>query len=626
MEERTLDSLSTAAIDETWIAHPRRHSQVQCDVCGSPDVSGVCHHCRKYLCARHVARPAFYEQHSWEFKTLVDPPLWSRAIHCEEHAHFVFAYRRMIVWPAVLALIATLLALLMTSSSIIQLVSTLSKDPLAYLVWVTWVLDTWFRGQPVALLDSILTYAAPVILSLCGVIVSLVVAIVGERLYQAKGIPALEREGQPIADIPYIPEYYRVNVEETVDVSFQASGERLTCDVSQGAGRVQIHALPGAPPSKASDGYNERARNRHWAFQRLPNWDIGYAALDLPEAIDWSPPQHGLGRAGNLIRLQPLAARALSAPDRKWVALSFNERYTLSENALFPGDGVDRRPFLRVLPVLQPLSAGRTVLLLFELAPSLTEAKWVLSNLTLDVPTGAFDENNARLPVEETNGFIDMSRLQVRWTRLPLTGTSHQCPSVTFAEPAPSLRRPLKATFEIEGDRALSDLVFGDGRIWLPTGAAVAKVQVIKRHTTTIRGTVAIDPALLSYQCELATAPIAQTLPGVALAPAVLSRVLTRRAAEDVMVYAVTQNTDTISSAEGRRIVSWDIWGRQYVEVYPMDVHILLTGRAPSGNDRAESSFTVTGRVLMNSQFEEFEVQVQRFAEGLSQIVREELT
>lgn len=624
MATRKQGSLSTEAIKRSWSVEPRRNSQVQCAECGSSEVIGVCHHCLRPLCSSHVARPAFYQQGSWEFRTLLDSPLWSRAVHCERHAHFVFAYRRIIVIPSMLVLCIMFPALLSAISSLMKLVRAL-RDPLGHLVWMTWAVDTWNRGQRGAVISEILVHVAPMLLALAGVILSTALAVIGERLYRRRGVPELEGADRPLSDIPYVPEYYKAEVEEMVQVTFQARGGCHVCDGMAGSGHVRLQALRNGELGEIRAGYIRRAQKYQWQLQRTPESHLGYAALDLPPGASWSPIARGSDPVGNLFTLRVRDVRAFSADDRRWAALTFDEHYTLAQEVLYPGEGVDQRPFLRVLPVLKPLSAGRTVLLLFDLAPSLVKGNWVLKKLTVNALAGAFLESDASMPVEYTNGFIDESLMQVRWTRWPLTGSRSAPPSITFSQPVPSLRRPLGIDFEIEGDCAISDFEFGANRIWLPTGAAVDPLQLIKRHTTRVCGKTYIDPALLSYQCEMATEPITELVPEVALTPTVISRLLARLAAADVMIHAVTENSDTLSTLEGQRVFSWDIWGRKYEHVYPLDVHILLSGCPPQNGSQASVSFTVTGRVLMNSQFKKLEENVHRFAREVAGFVREGL-
>mgnify|MGYP007050195999 FL=1 len=151
-------------------------------------------------------------------------------------------------------------------------------------------------------------------------------------------------------------------------------------------------------------------------------------------------------------------------------------------------------------------------------------------------------------------------------------------------------------------------------------------VRVLKRYVTTVRGDVSIDPTMLSYQCEFATAPMGEELPGVVLTPALLSALLKRLGAADVMIHSVNQSTDTISAADGQRVLGWDIWGRHYMDIYPVDVHLHLTSYGAIGSNRAPSiAFTLTGRVLVNSQFEAFGDHVQQLTQDLSALVSEEL-
>lgn len=626
MRDSVPDSLSALGIEETWTPQPQQNSQVQCAVCGSPDVVGVCHHCHRYLCADHIAHPAFYQQKSWEFKTLVASPHWARAVHCAKDAHFVFAYRRMIVLPAMIALLVLLPILLITSLRVAAVTARLVQDPLTYSVWITWFMDAWFRGRVELILATTFSYAGPMLLALFGVVISAVTVVVGERLYQKRGIPALECEGMPLSDIPYLPEHYRIDIKERVNLDIRATAGRLNYHVAQGKGHAEMMILRDASMSEVSDAYNARARKRHWSFERLPNWDFGYVALELPSTVVWTLSSQGLGPARNLFSLQPANPRQLSANSRAWKQLAFDQSYDLTDAALFPGEGTDGRPFLRVLPVLQPLSAGRTVQLLFDLSPALSQGSWTINDLKVNVPTDAFEKGCVQLPIEDTNGFVDAKDLLVHWSRLPLKGTPSQVPTIAFSNPVPSLRVPLEISFEVEGDCALSNLVFPDGRIWYANGERVDAVHVIKRHTTIVHGTATIDPSLLSFQCELATDPITETIQGLSLSPTLLSGILSRLAAQNITIHAVTQNGDTISAVEGQRIVSWDIWGRQYVNVYPMDVHLVMTSRSPLNGGEPATSFTVTGRVLMNNRFSESETSVQDFAEKLSDIISAEMS
>jgi len=612
----------------------RRHSAVRCYACGSPQVRAVCHHCGKFLCAKHIARPHFYEEPSREFKDMVRPSQWRKSAHCEEDSHFVFAYLRGVFIPALIGSILVACPFLTVLANRLQFAWRFFREPVPHSVWMSWLIVAWHQGERRLILNLVFDLFGPALILFALAVATVGTTIIGYWLYVRKGIPNLENHPKhpPMGDIPLPPSRYSVEATEKLHVQMSVSPvQPKHVDIQSATGRVNIQAELDQQVQASLRTYRERAKKYGWKPQRAVGWNLGSMALDIPRNVKWLPQLSPQGRTNNLLTLgrsHREIPEVIGEGQHRWVKLVEHD-YSLEREALYFGQADKRRAILRVIPVLQPMSAARTVIFLFSLPESLSDANWALRRLTLHLPPEAFAEGEVGFPVIGTNGVPDSSNWQVKWPRWRLSGKmkASDYPSVTFSGPVSRLHSPLRLEFELEGDRLVSKLNVAD-HIWLPTGAAVEPQAILGQYKTIICGVLDVDPLFFSYQSEYA---VSKTLRlQLAVTPDLLHDLLERLSEgnPDVTVHTVSQNTPLVTVQEGYNLVGWDLFGRYYAQIYPIDVHLCLSSRFPmarekQGDKGPDTTASLTCRALVNSQTEYVQEQAEWLADKLVGIVRE---
>jgi hypothetical protein len=97
--------------------------QLRCYVCGNPNIHAICHHCGRPMCSLHSSlRPMsrlFFENREYNGISLGVWPLDNtRPAHCHEHAHSSPNYRRIMIAPGILILLASLWFLFLAVSDL----------------------------------------------------------------------------------------------------------------------------------------------------------------------------------------------------------------------------------------------------------------------------------------------------------------------------------------------------------------------------------------------------------------------------------------------------------------------------------------------------------------------------
>lgn len=615
--ERQLDALKMKRGVEVL---PQRHTSVRCDVCGDEDVLGICHHCHRYLCSRHIARPYFYQEPSWEFKGLT--PDWRKAVHCEDHRHFVFAFRRMIVWPALIAALITGLIFLTHFATLSGFITRLTQDVNTYAVWATWAALSRYQGANQLVYFTALEIARPSLVSALTGLILLAIAGLGEWAYRKHGVPSPEKQGPEPTLIPVLHKRYRVTVEESVQVQFKAKWPDSTFALRPQPGQVQVQVVPGRDAELT-------ARNAFFdKWGGSGTLSSGYVALDMPYGTDLHTglDQRNVGK-------QPwnlMMATCGHFPDPEHWNSVISKTYTLGAEVLGNAHGLQEGHRFWVLPVLKPFRAGRTIEILFGFAPPWSAYSWNLRHLTSEVLSpDLFSEDDVAFPVQEVNGRIDRSNMTVRWSNWPLSRKLERWPAMTFVRPVTELRRPLILHFELETDAPLSGLHVGADRLWLPTGNPIPSEHLVEQLHSRITGELEIHPEFFAYTREFVTETLTGAVDQVTFDPASFSAILRQFAERHALtVYSLIQSTPMISPQSNATMKQWDVWGRYYVEFYPIDMHVILSAEQRSGEPGSQVRFSVTCRVLEDCQvayLNTMSQQVEERAVTLSQSVRDEL-
>ena len=140
---------------------------------------------------------------------------------------------------------------------------------------------------------------------------------------------------------------------------------------------------------------------------------------------------------------------------------------------------------------------------------------------------------------------------------------------------------------------------------------------------TQIDGVMHLDPQFFSYQKEYAVSESVH-LP-VAISPPRMRELLQCLAVgnPDMIVHTVSQSLPLVAMQQGCSVIGWDVFGRYYAYIYPIDVHFFLSSRCTLGGKELDSHVALTCRALVCDQAEDVRQQVDWLAGKLTEGIRE---
>lgn len=587
---------------------------VKCAICNSPEVVGVCHHCGKFLCGPHIAKPRIYQDPSQEYAPMLGGRKWAEAVHCKEHAHFVFSALKTMVWPGGVVTAFSFLFVFVGVVSILMFVADLMSDDLHYSIWMTWLVSTWMSTDRGLIWDLLSSEIGGFLTSVAIFLVGLGVFVYGLFLHFKRFLPQAKKV--ELGVVPVLPSQYVIQANETVKTKIDVSetAESYMQLVSH-KGSISISVGLDKSAQRSLEESQRKARKYGWQRPRL--FDFGYVSLDRIRWVQITGRHASVTSMNNLYRLvRENVDVSTLVEEGNWLkVLQWN--YVIDEQALrFQEDAnLPGRFAVWFKPTLLPMSAGRMVSFEFDL-PEEIRAAATLKEFVLRVPKGAFGESDVAFPIQGTNGQAYPDTFEVRWGNRRISGGSVQWPQVAFRQDVTQMIAPMAASFEIRIDTTLSGLRIERDDIWFPTGRSAPKRGsiVTVQHRTLINGQATIDPTVFSYQYERTYTRMLQKH-GIPLTHEQVRSVLQALADENVSIKHVSQREPVVESQEGAVLKrSWDILGRYYSRIYPIDVHVILSGRESlNEEDRANSGVTIqlALRVLVNSKAKEMELAVE---------------
>jgi len=530
----------------------------------------------------------------------------------------------MIVWPAlIIATIALLISgfnLAILLSFIIQVI----QDTNTFAVWATWLAMSRYQGNNSLILSTIWDLMHPFVISGIIGISALAIARLGEWAYRNFGVPSREKQGPTPPFIPIIPENYRVLAEELINVSLTATWPAPRFVLRPNSGGVEVKVKF----DQTGEQRTHRAFVQKWGTSGPLN--PGYIALDLPSGTIAE-----MGPKNEIVKRDPWN---LMIPTRDHFSDPGNGASIMRQSYALTGDLLQDTPDkarkeypLWILPVLKPLSAGCTLVILFKFNPPWSKHAWNLRYLCSDeIHPDIFAENEAVFPVQEViNGSTDRKDMRVYWKNWPVSERTLRWPTITFTKPVTELRRPLKLKFVLETDVLISGFYVDATRIWLPTGQPAQASAVVEQYKSSIEGQLSIHPEFFAYNLEIVTEPQTNVVDVATFKPHLFSDILRQLSDKNSLnVYSVIQSTPLISPQQDIVVNQWDVWGRHYVDFYPIDLHLTITSKRHIKESNTQVRFDVICRVLGNCQVKSLSKTtqaVQERAEILSENIREEL-
>lgn len=553
-----------------------RAAQARCYACGSAAITMVCHHCGQGLCNAHAPRRSDLQRWLWrgDFSGLGLPDDAAQPVYCGDCVQTPQA-------PSTLVLaIGPLVALI----GVLLLIQRFSPAAL----WLV-------------LLGGVLALAAYGL----------------QRRWRAAS-------ARTLPPLPLLPRFNSVKVRETI-------AARITLD-SAGTYRAELQPATGEIEIASSLAHDERARLQLYraryrlAAERPVRYCAGFAVLRGKAAIQLAGP----------------GSADLAAPNILALSGQSGELPFLHSEA---GHGLDT--FVRTYPY-RVLDSAEPLALPISLVPSFIpeagqraldlELQWSeliqwgaalpierIKLLRIDVPIawGAVESVvGGHAIIAQHAADRDTILQRIEWSQLPIA-----------ADRMPQQCRRFSIRFDGQIDHAdricgRMEVIF-KGALSAIEGAEIYSSLGRRRsgYASQVRTTVAVDFELslagVRYQevrvvpdlrhpldpPEREVAVYAGVIPNYATVSA-LTDALSRR---DYYVKRTVESPPRVGDHASRRNRYWDIAGRRYDGVYPIDFHIVLSGDELAG-DRYGSggsthvSLTVQGTYANHAMEQQIEV------------------
>jgi hypothetical protein len=582
------------------LSHAR--SQVRCYQTDSTDVVGVCHHSGVFLSSAAEAKPAFYQDHSLEFASLL-PRAEVRGAHSEAYKHYLpFSPLKVLIAPGITALVIGLIGVLAFLSSIAGS-SVLPRVIRSF--------ELLSNSEALRLVSPLVTsFWSRNILAVVLIAVGLCLSIIGfdkQRLFRFASM----QQSAALGYIPLLGESYRVSIIENfnIDMRLSPNGDGYIQSAG-GDGRVSFQIyLAGEEIKKARESY--RKKGEKYDFEAIDNFRLGWIAVQSSPYV-----KEDLGG-----RALCLEASLEDQEEAIWHEAISHEYHILPEAIITSvnvsnddtdvPEEINRMP-LWVRPVLDDLSGGHSLRLEFDvydksdylrswrytgldpekLSNTFLQAlsRSTLRYLSLKVEPNAFPE--LVYPIAESRGRISANRDEVQWrdrSIAHLLGAdtySEDYPlRVTFAAPLTELQAPIVVSFELLIKAAISGVSVDPDHFWLPSGHKSPVRVPIVSPTTCLRGTLTVEPGLFTFQREETSLKVISRRSGVPITSQVITRLVqTLEKDHQVYVKSVVKSAPAIE-AQGEQAYqkrSWNIFGLFYTnDKQPIDVYVLLLSRTP---------------------------------------------
>lgn len=205
---------------------------IRCNDCGSPEIIAYCHHCGKPMCAKHgPVKPGFYwftENCEFQGFSMSQWPFnGDQGAHCKDCAHSSLNYRRILIYPGSLIALICLLLLVAKVSALVDCIGNLpAAFPHGQAIFSEAVRDpSIYEGvQPgLCYMPSQIERSLETVTDLAVFGLGLVMAAVGYRLIQRrKKVESVGEFGQPVHLGPVTDQ---IKVVEVLKATFRINAD-----------------------------------------------------------------------------------------------------------------------------------------------------------------------------------------------------------------------------------------------------------------------------------------------------------------------------------------------------------------------------------------------------------------
>ncbi len=550
-----------------------RAPRVRCHSCGSAEISAICHHCGRPLCRAHVRRPAGTSEFEGLGLRKAQPH------HCAAHDHVVRPSIGQMFYVAGYLAVAGVLMLFLV--------------PLA-----------------------------GVTLVLCGA------GAAGLIRYENR-----RRDHAAIRDrpaLPVVPSIDSVEVREALhgELVLDSDGTYRT-SVTPVDGHIKVETTFGRPDQNRLREYCKRFRVTERESVRF---SAGYLVLRGPAGLEFSD-RYGGGLVvplSDVVGAQPFLASEDGPVSAKW-QIRLGHRVTD-----VPGRG--EIP-LWLTPALMPESDHRTLQLDLQWLGNWPSAESSLDadrveRLTLQVPAAWGNVEYVEGATVGSRVDPDSGRRLIEWKQVPLNQEERRLTLTVHFEEQIRLTDVIKGTLVVSFRGALSGLEGVD--LFEPLGGrrrggrhTDVKTEVTADVELSLNGIRHQDVRVVPDPLKDDPVRIPETheFPGVIPDHETLIALTDAMSSDGYYVKRVIENPPRDRGRADLVNRAWDIAGRRYHGVYPVDFHLVLTGEEVYGSDiRAEAGNTKV-RLNVKGAFasKEMEDEIESVWYGLQGIISETL-
>lgn len=557
-----------------------------CYICSRTKINKICHHCGQAICDKHrsSAIPKWFGIDNPEFADLKLDKLDMKTniIHCQACVHY---YIRLYKWMAWLGI--------------------------ATIAWgVIWMLYGMLFEVILVLIFGMMTF-------LVGIVLSLYFIQKHQEHYKQE-----IWDGRP--PFPAIPTVKRVTITESLhgEITLNAEGKyKSEVEVEPSHGELALSV-------KFTDDDRERleAYVKKYDLPKSENipFHAGFVVLEGAPNLKFDRPDTLMPERVNTIALQgtigeqPFLIRSeKEGGDSNWKS-SFS--YTI-----LPHNGKRIRLPVQLIATLRKEGAGKGVEIVVQLSPKSSLVKSAhIDEFVLYAPHDLGD------PIMQPTGFqaTPESGLKITWKDIKLDSTAKGIPRESFyvrfqnkIEPSTILRGQLQMHFRDTLSR------FNGVKLFYPWGRKRAnRPKVTCKEQTDVVVDFELHMNKLRVQETMVKSESVNVRNMVPDHDIVINLTQGINHA-DIYVKRVIENQPRTSKV-GAHITNryWEIAGRQYDGVYPIDFHLVLTGEEVHTRINASKmQLDITVQALVTHNNDEMCEKVTSLLETLKAIIEETL-
>jgi len=512
--------------------------ETSCYICSRTKINKICHHCGQAICDKHSssAIPKWFGIQNPEFTGLkLDNKIATESdiIHCQKCVHYYIRLYKWMLWLAMAVtvwcvMLVFLGRLLEIDNAVILGVMTLLAD----LLLIRWLIQTHREHYKQEILDGLPPF--PVIPTVKGVTIT-------ESLH---GKITLNAEGKYKSEVKPLHGELALTVKFTDD-----DRERLEAYLNK-------YHLPKSENIPFHAGFV--------VLEGAPNLKFDDPDPLIPERVNTIALQGTIGEQPFLISSQK------ETGDSNWTS-SFP--YT----GIPPRDGKPIPLPVQIIPTLRKEGAGKGVEIVIQLSPKSSKVKSAhIDQFVLYAP---HDLGGAIMQPTGVQATPD-SGLEITWKDIALDSTAKRIRRESFYV---RFKNKIEATTVLRGQLRMhfTDTLskFNGVKLFYPWGRKRPnRPKVTFKQQTKVVVDFELHMNKLRVQ-EMMVEPESVSFKNMVPNYAIVTNLTQGINDADIYVKRVIENRPRTSKV-GAHITNryWEIAGRQYDGVYPIDFHLVLTG------------------------------------------------